>query len=411
VGLPPPLKHERLYLTAVVKASGQEVEAIRLWDDGSHGDRNPRDGIYHNFFHTETFSPGTYELRIKAQLPNGREAYSQNIRLHLLLAVITVTPLKVRQHRCLIPGLLCRHRLAAVEGGNKAVDMGKLFPTEAGQVVLHIISTSPLSEKLGLRLTGNTALGMRPASALRLHPQHDEDEALRFGLRQQAPPGSGDVTLHFSVANPFARIQPMKILLRYRQASALDIWWHRWARWVLLAGVFVGVAIVSWRRHETEKKRKKAVKKRHDERSQLAGRLKVWGMGEEEPLGDGEDLSRLHSQKLVLVVTEQGGLKVSKSDEVQGGEVVARLFGCLVGASPNDAESGKPEFTIQPVGGHALAYESRGEMSEACEKLTLCDNDVLEIDGKWRLRYTNTALPTRAMIESAQTGGISYARQ
>ena len=50
-GNPLPLKHKRLYLTAVVKVSGQEVEAIRLWDDGSHSDRNPHDGIYHNFFH------------------------------------------------------------------------------------------------------------------------------------------------------------------------------------------------------------------------------------------------------------------------------------------------------------------------------------------------------------------------
>jgi hypothetical protein len=73
----------------------------------------------------------------------------------------------------------------------------------------------------------------------------------------------------------------------------------------------------------------------------------------------------------------------------------------LVGASRHDSESGKAEFVIKPAGTHRLQYEAGSDWREANE-LTLCDNDVLAIDGEWKLRYGNNKLRTRSEVEAAQ---------
>ena len=81
----------------------------------------------------------------------------------------------------------------------------------------------------------------------------------------------------------------------------------------------------------------------------------------------------------------------------------------LVGASPRDAESGRVEFVIAPAGSHKLRYDAGCDWREANE-LTVCDNDTLEIDGRWRLRYVNNKLRIRAEVEPAQ-GEEFYVQQ
>jgi len=140
------------------------------------------------------------------------------------------------------------------------------------------------------------------------------------------------------------------------------------------------------------------------ERRRLAGTLKLWRAQQAEPEGKGLDLSRYCAAKLELVIAEDDRLELIAPGS-QPGEVVARLSGALVGASIDDVASERPQFQIEPAIGHRLVYESGGEMREA-SALTLCANDVLEMDGRWRLRFANENLRTRAELESAQTGGI-----
>jgi hypothetical protein len=79
----------------------------------------------------------------------------------------------------------------------------------------------------------------------------------------------------------------------------------------------------------------------------------------------------------------------------------ARLSGYLVGASPDDGESGKPEFRIEAAAGHRLVYETEGEMREA-SGLTLYHNDIFELDNRWRLRYVNHGSRPRYEAEAAR---------
>jgi hypothetical protein len=165
--------------------------------------------------------------------------------------------------------------------------------------------------------------------------------------------------------------------------------------------VIAGIAAAKAKR---AKQKLAKIKQRQAERRRLAGTLKLWRAQEAEPEGDGLDLGRYCAAKLELVIVEDDRLDLIAPGS-RPGEVVARLSGALIGASFNGEASERPEFKIEPAFGHKLVYESGGEMREA-SALTLCANDVLEMDGRWRMRFVNENLRTRAELESAQTGGI-----
>ncbi|MCI0486719.1 MAG: VWA domain-containing protein [Blastocatellia bacterium] len=149
-------------------------------------------------------------------------------------------------------------------------------------------------------------------------------------------------------------------------------------------------------------RRREEISERQEERRSLAGKLKIWPVDEVEPDGS-LDLASFNEQDLALVIADGGGLEVVSTGD-ESGEGVARVSGHLIGASRDDAESGKVEFQIEAAVGHRLAYESGGEMRPS-SRTVLCDRDVIEIDSKWRLRYANERLRTRAEYESAQAGG------
>ena len=86
--------------------------------------------------------------------------------------------------------------------------------------------------------------------------------------------------------------------------------------------------------------------------------------------------------------------------EAESANTIAQLSGQLSGASPHRADAGKVEFRLEATRGHRLAYEAGGEWREV-SVLTLCDRDLIEIDGRWRMRFVNHRLRTRAEIESA----------
>jgi len=102
------------------------------------------------------------------------------------------------------------------------------------------------------------------------------------------------------------------------------------------------------------------------------------------------ELSLCREAKLELVIVEGDRLELS-APGAQPGEVAARLSGALAAASVAGEALEQPEFYVEPATGHHLAYESGGEMRDAAT-LTLCANDLLEIDGQWRLRYVNEKL-------------------
>ncbi len=63
-----PLPNEivkRLFLTAQVFANDRLLDNVPLWDDGTHGDKKAKDGIF-----TSTYNPpqtGEFRLRVRAQ--------------------------------------------------------------------------------------------------------------------------------------------------------------------------------------------------------------------------------------------------------------------------------------------------------------------------------------------------------
>jgi hypothetical protein len=171
----------------------------------------------------------------------------------------------------------------------------------------------------------------------------------------------------------------------------------------LMITAIAGMAIAKVKR---ARRRLATMKQRQAERRLLAGTLKIWRAQQAEPEGNGMDLSRWREAKLELVTREGDRLELS-APGAQPGEVVARLSGDLVAAPFAGEALEQPEFYVEPVTGHHLAYESGGEMRDAAT-LTLCANDLLEIDGRWRLRYVNEKLRTRTEIESAKAGGVQY---
>jgi hypothetical protein len=145
------------------------------------------------------------------------------------------------------------------------------------------------------------------------------------------------------------------------------------------------------------------IRQRYAQRKCLAGTLKLWPAERDEPEDYAFDLGEYQSEKLNLVIADEAALEIT-TEAAPVAEVVARLSGHLIGASPDDGESGKQEFHMEMAGGHSLSYQSCGQMI-ATARLILSANDFIEIDGRWRLRYANHRLRTRAEMESALTGG------
>jgi len=143
------------------------------------------------------------------------------------------------------------------------------------------------------------------------------------------------------------------------------------------------------------------IQQRQEDRCRISGKLKPWQANEDEPEGDGADLENFAAPELQIVKTEDGHLDLASTVDRSNEQVVARVSAELVGASPRDGESGKVEFVIKPADAHRLLYEAGSDWREASE-LTLCDNDVLVIDGQWGLRYVNNKLRTRAEVDAAQ---------
>lgn len=163
-----------------------------------------------------------------------------------------------------------------------------------------------------------------------------------------------------------------------------------------------GLAIATTRLKRAKQGRDE-IRRRHAERKCLAGTLKIWPAERHDPGDYAFDLREYQSEKLGLVIAKEAELEITAEDAPLA-EVVARLSGHLIKISHDDAGSVKPEFHIEVASGHSLSYESSGQMMMAA-RLVLSANDLLEIDGRWRLRYANHRLRTRAEMESAQTGG------
>jgi hypothetical protein len=178
--------------------------------------------------------------------------------------------------------------------------------------------------------------------------------------------------------------------------------------WVLVgtALMITAIARIVVAKVKRAKQRREKIKQRQAERRRLAGTLKIWRTPQAEPEGNGIDLSRYCEESLEVMIVEGDQLEVIAPSS-QTGKVIARLSGGFGGALSDDGASEKPDFHVEPAIGHKLTYESSDEMREATA-LTLCANDVLEIDGMWRLRYANEKLRTRAEFESAQAGGVQY---
>jgi hypothetical protein len=143
------------------------------------------------------------------------------------------------------------------------------------------------------------------------------------------------------------------------------------------------------------------IQQRQENRRRTAGKLKTWKASEDEPEGDGADLEKFAAQQLGIQTTGSGDLNLAPIPDQSHEQVLASLSAELTGASPRDGESGRVEFVIKPTDPHRLEYDAGSDWREANE-LILCDNDMLEIDGRWRLRYVNNKLRTRPEVEAAQ---------
>ncbi|MGH9835740.1 MAG: vWA domain-containing protein [Blastocatellia bacterium] len=198
--------------------------------------------------------------------------------------------------------------------------------------------------------------------------------------------------LNVGDAKPLYDARPLAIELRER---------HGVPYWLIATSSLAGLCfvLIARRGRKLRARRQAFIEQRHAERKRLSGALKIWPSHKAEPGEDGVDLSAHKTTKLDLAPGASGALEVASSDS-DGAHVVAHLSGRLTGASPGKAESGRVEFRLEAARGHRLAYESDGEWREAAQVI-LCDRDVIEIDGSWRLRYANHRLRTRAEVESA----------
>lgn len=173
---------------------------------------------------------------------------------------------------------------------------------------------------------------------------------------------------------------------------------------LLFGSIVIGCAAGLARVRQHLKDQLGQIQQRQEDRRRISGKLKTWKANEDEPEGDGADLENFAAPDLQIVKTEDGDLDLASTadgSDRASEKVVARVSAELVGASPRDGESGKVDVVIKPADTHRLRYEAGSDWREAIE-LTLCDNDVLAIDGQWRLRYVNNKLRTRAEVEAAQ---------
>jgi hypothetical protein len=166
-----------------------------------------------------------------------------------------------------------------------------------------------------------------------------------------------------------------------------------------LALFAVGAVIIAG--VQRKRRRLKAEVQQRIERTRLAGELKIWRVHEDEDFADTVDLADLRRREIYLVIADDDSLVVVPAFD-RSTVIIARIhsFESLV----SDGLSKKVSFQLASERNHRLMYESGGEMREAAT-LTLCDNDFIELDGRWRLRYSNNRLRTRAEFESAEVGG------
>jgi hypothetical protein len=196
-------------------------------------------------------------------------------------------------------------------------------------------------------------------------------------------------------ATPLCDAPPLKIELRVR---------HGVSYWLITVSLLASLCFVSIikRKRKLRAGHRTRVEQRHAERRRLSGTLKIWPSHKAEADEDCLDLSAHKTEKLDLVMGANGALDVAMPDS-NAANIVAQLSGHLNGAAPLKSESGRVEFRIEAARGHRLTYEAGGEWPEAT-RVILCDRDLIEIDGSWRLRYANHRLRTRAEVESASMG-------
>ena len=166
-----------------------------------------------------------------------------------------------------------------------------------------------------------------------------------------------------------------------------------------LAGLILALAMASsiaLKKLKRARQRQYDIRQRQAERRWLAGTLKIWPSVRNEPEDRASDLGDYRSDHINLLIVNGSELEIT-AEEASPGDIVARLSGSLIRASPDDGESGKPESNIEAASGHSLSYESCGRMV-AASRVVLCSGDVLEINGKWRLRYITHRLRTRAEV-------------
>lgn len=169
----------------------------------------------------------------------------------------------------------------------------------------------------------------------------------------------------------------------------------------LIAGSLLALAAIALITLKKRQLQKEDDAQRELERRRLAGMLRIWIPGRDGPGADLIDLASLQEQELNLVAADGGRLEVIAAG-IHSTEVIARL--CSRPASGANCASEQPRFQIASVGRHTLAYESGVGLRDAAT-LTLCYNDLIVLDGRWRVRYSNDRLRTRAEVESAELGG------
>jgi hypothetical protein len=150
---------------------------------------------------------------------------------------------------------------------------------------------------------------------------------------------------------------------------------------LLIGSTALGGAATLGRARKHFKGQLARIQQRQEDRRRIAGKLKTWKANEDEPEGDGVDLENVAAPELKMVKTEDGNLDLASTAERSSEQVVARVSAKLLGALPRDGESGKVEFVIKSADLHRLRCEAGSDWREVSE-LTLCDNDVLAIDGQ-----------------------------
>lgn len=203
---------------------------------------------------------------------------------------------------------------------------------------------------------------------------------------------SGTVQLASKPAIP--RVVASSLHVELRQQFGVPYWLI-----ALPLLVISGLVIAKRRRSKLLTKQLAEVQQRQADRIRLSGTINVWPKEQPEPNDGGLDLNTYKTARLSLVVNADGALELTPL-EAESANTIAQLSGQLSGASLHRADTGKVEFRLEAARGHRLTYEAGDEWREvSC--LALCDRDLIEIDGRWRMRYVNHRLRTRAEIESA----------